>query len=77
MSTSLSELVDNTSGKSFNSIVCTKCMEREKINSECKFEGLKNNRLSYTSRECREIRYGSINGLIKKSSSIYQFCNGH
>ena len=77
MSTSLSELVDNTSGKIFNSIVCTKCMEREKINSECKFEGLKDNRLSYTSRECREIRYGSINGLIKKSSSIYQFCNGH
>ena len=47
MPTSLSELFDNLSVKVFNSIVCTKCMEREKINSECEFGGLKDNRLSY------------------------------
>ena len=46
MPTSLSELVDNFSAKIFNSIVCTKCMEREKINSGCKFDGLKDNTLS-------------------------------
>ena len=50
-------------------------MEREKFNSKCKFDGLKDNRLSYRCRECREIQYDSINGLIKKFSSIYQFCN--
>ena len=76
MSASLSELVDNLSGKIFNSIVCTKCMQREKINLECKFDGLKDNRLSYKCRQCREIWYDLINGLIKKFPSIYQFCNG-
>ena len=57
MPTSLSELVDNLSGKFFNSVVCTKYMEREKINSKCEFDGRKNNRLSYKCRECREIQY--------------------
>ena len=51
-------------------------MEREKINSECKFDGIKGNRLTYKWRECREIRYDSITRLIKKLPSIYQFCNG-
>ena len=46
MPTSLSEPVDNFSAKIFNSIVCTKCMEREKINSGCKFDGVKDNTLS-------------------------------
>ena len=40
-------------------------MEREKINSKCEFDWQKNNRLSYKCRECREIQYDSINGLIK------------
>ena len=44
---SLSELVDNTSGF-FNSIECKSCVEKiKKINSECCFVGLKNNRLIY------------------------------
>ena len=76
MPTSLSELVDILSGKILNSIVCKKCMEREKTNSYYEFDGLKDNRLIYRCRECREIRYDSINGLIKKFPSIYQFCNG-
>ena len=40
MSTSLSELVHNTSG-TFNSIECKSCIEKIKINSECCFVGLK------------------------------------
>ena len=43
MSTSLSELVDNTSGF-FNSIECKSCIEKIEINSECCFVGLKNNK---------------------------------
>ena len=39
MPTSLSELVDNTSGI-FNSIECKSCIEKIKINSECCFVGL-------------------------------------
>ena len=72
MPTSLSELVDNLSGKFFNSVVWTKYMEREKINSKCEFDGRKNNRLSYKCRECREIQYDSINGLIK--NQVYINC---
>ena len=41
MNVSLLDLVDNLSGRTFNSIVCVKCMEIEKINWECCFVGLK------------------------------------
>ena len=44
MSTSLSELVDNTS-RIFKTEECKSCIEKMKINSECGFVGLKNNRL--------------------------------
>ena len=54
MSASLSDLLDNMSGI-FISNVCKKCMGRKKINSECKFDGLKDNRLSYKCRERGEI----------------------
>ena len=47
-------------------------MERNKINSECRFAGLKGDRLEYKCRECREKRHDSIT----KFPSIYQFCNG-
>ena len=53
MSTSLSELVDNTSGI-FKSEECKSCIEKMKINSECCFVGLKNNRLIYRCKECKE-----------------------
>ena len=53
MPTSLSELVDNTSGI-FNSIECKSCIEKIKINSECCFVGLKNNKLIYKCKECKE-----------------------
>ena len=54
MPTSLSELVDNLSGKIFNCIECKKCLEREKINSKYCFDKLKNGRLIYRCRECKE-----------------------
>ena len=75
MPTSLSELVDNTSGI-FNSIECKSCIEKIKINSECCFVGLKNNRLIYKCKECKEEWKRPINELIEKFPSIYQFCNG-
>ena len=43
----LSDLVDNLSGRSFNSIVCKKWLEEEKNNSECEFNGIKDSILSY------------------------------
>ena len=75
MPTSLSELVDNMSGI-FNSIECKSCIEKIKINSECCFVGLKNNRLIYKCKECKEEWKRPINELIEKFPSIYQFCNG-
>ena len=75
MSNSLSELVDNMSGI-FNSIECKSCIEKIKINSECCFVGLKNNRLIYRCKECKEEWKRPIEGLIRKFSSVYRFCNG-
>ena len=70
MSTSLSELVDNMSGI-FNSIELKSCIEKIKINSECCFAGLKNNRLIYKYKECKEEWKRPINELIEKFPSIY------
>ena len=53
MLTSLSELVNNTSGI-FNSVECKSCIEKIKINLECCLVGLKNNRLTYKCKECKE-----------------------
>ena len=75
MSASLSDLAGNLS-RMFISKICNKCMERKKINAECKFHGLEDDRLSYKCRECREKWHDSINGLINKFPSIYQICNG-
>ena len=63
ISTSLSEPADNMSGI-FNSIECKSCIEKIKINSECCFVGLKNNRLIYKCKECKEEWKRSINELI-------------
>ena len=50
MPTSLSELVDNTSGM-FNSIECKSCIEKIKSNSECCFV---KKLLIYKCKECKE-----------------------
>ena len=73
MPTSLSRLVDNLS--EINNKDCKKCMEREKIISECKFTGFKNNRLNYKCKKCNNKSAKSINELIEKFPNTYQFCN--
>ena len=75
MPTSLSKLIDITSGI-FNSIECKSSIEKIKINSECCFVGLKNNRLIYRYKECKEEWRRPIEGLIENFPGIYQFCNG-
>ena len=73
MNVSLSDLVDNFSGRIVNSIVCTKCMGK-KIHSECCFVKLKNDELIYRCRkkECQR----SSKPLIREFPSIYEFYNG-
>ena len=73
--TSLSERVDNTSGI-FNSIEYKSCIEKIKINSECFFVGLKNNKLIYKCKECKEEWKRPLNKLIENFPNTYQFCNG-
>ena len=75
MPTSLSELADNTSGI-FNSIECKSCIEKIKINSECCFVGLKDNKLISKCKKCKEEWKRPLNKLIESFSSIYQFWNG-
>ena len=75
MSVSLSDLVDNMS-EIFNGIECKSCIEKIKINSECCFVGLKNNRLIYRCKECKEEWKRPTNELIEKFQGIYQFFNG-
>ena len=72
MSDSLSNLVDNTSGI-YNSIECKSCIEKIKINSECCYVGLKNNRLIYKCKECKEEWKRPLNKLTENFLSIYQF----
>ena len=76
MPTSLSELVDNTFGI-FNSIECKSCKEKIKINSKFCFVGLKNNKLIYKCKECKEEWKRPLNKLIESFPSIYQFWNGN
>ena len=75
MLTSLSELVDNMSGI-FNSIECKSCIEKIKINSECCFVGIKNKRLIYKCRKCKEEWKRPINELIENFPRVHQFHNG-
>ena len=66
-STSLSSLVDNLI--EIYSKECKGYKERKNI-------GLKNNKLYYKCKGCNKRSLISINGLIKKFPSMYQFCNG-
>ena len=79
MSDLLSNLVNNTSGI-FNSIECKPCIEKIKMNSECCYVRLKNNRLIYKCKKCKrpmeEQWKRPSNKLFEKFPSIYQFCEG-
>ena len=50
-------------------------MERKNIKSECDFIGIKDNQLGYEYKKCNKKWLKLVNELIKKFSSIYQFCN--
>ena len=73
MSNSLSEVVDNMSR--IFSIECKSCIEKNKINSECYFVGLRNKRLIYKCKKIKEEWKRPINELIEKFPSVYQCCN--
>ena len=70
MSTSLSSFVDNLS-----EIYSKKCRDKN-CEFKCDFIGLKNNNLRYKCNECKKRQLKPINGLIKKFSNTYEFCNG-
>ena len=53
MQNSLSELVDYAS-EIFNSKECKSCVERIKINSECSYVGLKNDKSICKCKECKK-----------------------
>ena len=72
MKSKLSNVVGNLSEINKD---CKTCIERKNIKSECEFIGLKNNRLNYRCKECKETSTKLINGLIEKFPRIYQFCN--
>ena len=74
--TLLSELVDDTYGN-FNSIECKSCIKKRKINSECCFVGLKNNKLIWKCKGCKEEWKRPLNKLTENFPSIYQFCHGN
>ena len=67
----LSKHVDNLS--EIYKKECKVCMERRKIRSECDFIGLANNKFHYKCKECKRRCLISINGLIKKFPSVYQW----
>ena len=52
-------------------------MERKNIKSECKFIGLKNDRLNYRCKECNGTSNKSINDLIEKFLRMYKFFYGN
>ena len=55
---------------------CISWAERLKINSECRFAGLKNDKLIYKCKECRKQQEIPLTNSKKTFPGIYQFCNG-
>ena len=51
-------------------------MERKKIRSECKFIGLKDNRLKDKCKKCNDTSAKSADDLTEKFPRTYKFCNG-
>ena len=64
MNTSLASLVDNLS--EINNKDCKKCMERNKIKSECQYIKHKDNRLIYKCKKCDDISNKSADALKEK-----------
>ena len=64
MNTSLASLVDNLS--EINNKDCKKCMERNKIKSECQYIKHKDNRLIYKCKKCDDLSNKSVDALKEK-----------
>ena len=71
MPSKLSGLVNNL--PEINNKDCKKYMERNKINSECEFIALNDNRLKYKCKKCNDISSKSINKLIKSFQEHINF----
>ena len=69
MPTSLSSLVDNLSE------IHNKKWGNKNCKSKCGLIRLKNNKLHYICNECKKRQLKPINGLIKKFSNTYEYCN--
>ena len=69
MSTSLSSFVENLSE------IYSKKYSDKNCKSMCDFIGVKNDRLHYECNKCKKSQLKPINGLIKKFSNTYRFCN--
>ena len=76
MQSKLSDLANNLSELSeINNKDCKKCMERNKIKSECQYIKHNKNKLIYKCKKCVDMSVKPISGLIEKFPSIYQLCN--
>ena len=75
MDSLLLDLVDNTS-EIFKSEECISCKERKKINSECSFAGVKNDKLIYKCKQCKKECKRPTTELKEQFPGIYQFFNG-
>ena len=74
MPSKLSDLLDHLS--EVHNKDCKTCIERKNVKSECTFIEFRNNRLNYRCEECKGTSTNSINRLIEKFPSVYQFCEG-
>ena len=50
--------------------------KKKNIKSECDFIGIQYNKLSYKCKKCNKKWLKPVNELLKKFSSIFQFCDG-
>ena len=69
----LASLVDNLS--EINNKDCKKCMQKNKIKSECQYIKHKDNRLIYKCNKCDDKSYRSVYDLTERFPNTYQFCN--
>ena len=73
MNTSLANLTDSLS--EINNKDCKKCMERNKIKSECQYIKYNKNKLICKCKKCNDKLYKSVYDLTERFPNTYQFCN--
>ena len=73
MQSKLSDFTDNLTEISIKD--CKKCMEGNKIKSECKYIKYKKNKLICKCKKCDDISVKLINELIEKFPNTYKSCD--